>query len=279
MLRKKYSFPILMGALLVCLTGCFHQHQYVPTVIPPTCTKAGFTEYRCVCGDVYTGEPVAALEHNYSAAIDGLGELLHLCDSCGSSYRTDIPETVYQGAIKDYLIPFELYSRKRSAAPEFVMIHFSSAVVLDPEDPYNMDTVRQIFADYQVSTHYIIHRDGEVRCYIPENLVAYHAGYGTWGNDPRYTDLMNDYAIGIELVGIGSQQDMAQYLNAAEYNALDPALIGFTDAQYDALKLLVEDLCDRYAIPKNRQHIIGHQEYSPQKTDPGELFQWDKLFS
>ena len=54
-------------------------------------------------------------------------------------------------------------------------------------------------------------------------------------------------------------------------------LIGFTDAQYDALSVLVEDICSRYQIPMDRAHIIGHEEYSPQKQDPGQLFDWSRI--
>jgi dimethylamine--corrinoid protein Co-methyltransferase len=33
----------------------------------------------------------------------------------------------------------------------------------------------------------------------------------------------------------------------------------------------------RNGIPMDREHVIGHQEYSPKKSDPGELFDWSKL--
>ena len=161
--------------------------------------------------------------------------------------------------------------------PEFVMLHFTSAVVLSPDDPYDKALVRGIFEDYEVSVHYIIDRDGEVRCYVPEELVAYHAGRGTWGNDPQYTDSMNEYAIGIEIMAIGSEMDMEQYLTADAYRKLDPEHVGFTDAQYEALNALVRDICSRNAILLDRQHVIGHEDYSPAKADPGELFDWERL--
>ena len=190
---------------------------------------------------------------------------------------TEPPDVVSDQAKEAYLLPLTDYSRERKHAPEFVMLHFTSAVMLDRENPFDMEKVRSVFVDYEVSVHYIVARDGSVTCYIPENLVAYHAGYGTWANDPKYTDLLNDYAIGIEIVAIGSQKDMAQYLHPEEYNALDPSFIGYTDAQYEALGRLVRDICTRNNIPVDRDHIIGHQEYSPQKNDPGELFDWDRL--
>jgi len=90
---------------------------------------------------------------------------------------------------------------------------------------------------------------------------------------------MNDYAIGIELMGIGTQKEMSIYMTAANYNKLDPAHLGFTDAQYASLKALVQDICDRNDIPMDRDHVIGHEDYSPKKVDPGDLFDWDRLLS
>lgn len=189
------------------------------------------------------------------------------------------PVFVYEGAIEEYLLPLEDYSSEREYAPEFVMVHFTSAVVPHPEDPYNMTYVREIFVDYEVSVHYIIDRDGTVRCYIPEDRVAWHAGKGQWKDDPQYTNKMNCFAIGIEMVGMGSAADMSTYMTEKAYQALDDSLKGFTSEQYAALKLLVADLCDRYDIPMDRDHVIGHEEYSPNKTDPGELFDWEKIIS
>ena len=184
---------------------------------------------------------------------------------------------VYSGAVEDFLTPVEEYSWEREFDPEYVMIHFTSAVVEHRDDPYNMDHIRQIFVDYDISIHYIIDRDGTVRCYIPEDRVAWHAGKGEWAGDEKYTNKMNHYAIGIEIAAVGSARDMEIYLTEEEYQAMDDSLKGFTDAQYDALKLLVEDICARNNIPADRDHVIGHQEYSPAKNDPGELFDWSRI--
>jgi N-acetyl-anhydromuramyl-L-alanine amidase AmpD len=188
--------------------------------------------------------------------------------------------TVYPGAVEDYL--GELgnghdFSWEQLYPPEYVMIHFCSAVVNHRDDPYNMEYVRQTFIDADVSIHYILDRDGTVYCYVPEDRTAWHAGVGQWKNDEKYTNKMNLYSIGIELVGIGSQEDMSLYLTKKEYAALDESLLGFTDAQYTALKALVTDICQRNAIPMDREHIIGHEEFNPKKNDPGELFDWSRI--
>ena len=288
MLCKPFR-AVLSLLLAITLLGCKaevaeHIHSYVAQEVAATCTEQGSVHYVCSCGAAYDGAGEAALGHSYDARVIAptamaQGYTGYTCSRCGHSYQDSTTEAVYANAVEDYLLPLSDYSRAREYAPEFVMIHFTSAVVLSQTDPYNMDSVRSIFVDYNVSVHYIIQRDGTVRCYIPESLVAWHAGAGTWQDDPKYTNRLNDYAIGIELVAIGSEGDMKQYLTSSAYAGLNPDLIGYTDAQYEALQALVGDICQRNAIPMDREHIIGHEEYSPKKTDPGELFDWDRLLS
>lgn len=192
---------------------------------------------------------------------------------------TDAPEShvVYEGAVVDFMTPVEAHSWERTEDIEFVMLHFTSAVVNNRNDPFNIAAIREIYHFYDVSVHYIIGRDGTVYCYIPEDRVAWHAGEGEYLDDEKYTDKMNLYSIGIELLGIGSEEDMADYLLPEEYAALDPSMIGFTDEQYAALDKLLEDICSRYNIPMDREHILGHSDYAAYSTDPGELLDWSRV--
>lgn len=188
------------------------------------------------------------------------------------------PLTVSELAAEDFLLPFDRFSWEREFPPEYVMLHFTSAVMLSRDEPYDIDAVRGIFVDSEVSIHYIIDREGVVRCYIPENRAAWHAGKGEFGGVEKLTDAMNKYSIGIEIIAMGSERDMSVYMTSEEYRQLDPKLLGFTEAQYDALIPLVKDICQRNGIPYDRDHVIGHSEYKKEKTDPGELFDWDRLF-
>lgn len=179
---------------------------------------------------------------------------------------------------KSDLFPIaESYSQNRGIRPEYIMLHFSSAVVLNQNDPYNRELVRSVFLKNGVDANYIIDRDGSIVCLVPEDRLAYHAGAGTYGGDERLTNQMNRFAIGIELLAIGSQNDMAGYLTPAEYARLDSAWIGYTDAQYEALQALIADIAQRNGIPADKTHILGHDEYAPAKNDPGELFDWQRL--
>ena len=172
----------------------------------------------------------------------------------------------------------ESSSSVRECPVEIVMLHFTSAVMLDRDHPYDYDLVRGIFQENRLGIHYIIDRDGKIFCFVPESRAAWHAGRGSY-QDEKYTNNMNQYSIGIELMAIGSEEDMSIYLTPEEYAAVAQEHKGFTSAQYDAVAALVADICSRREIPADRQHIIGHQSYNPAKNDPGELFDWGNFMS
>ncbi|MBQ5684611.1 MAG: N-acetylmuramoyl-L-alanine amidase, partial [Clostridia bacterium] len=71
-----------------------------------------------------------------------------------------------------------------------------------------------------VSVHYVIERDGTVHCYIPEERVAWHAGRGSFGGDAKYTNKMNLYAIGIELLAMGTEEEMSAFSYCASIKSL-----------------------------------------------------------
>lgn len=70
---------------------------------------------------------------------------------------------------------------------------------------------------------------------------------------------------------------MEQIHQDIEYERIDPAHIGFTDAQYRSLSILIKDIMSRHpSIPFDRKHNIGHDEYTSRKPDPGALFDWSQ---
>ncbi|MCA9687824.1 MAG: N-acetylmuramoyl-L-alanine amidase, partial [Myxococcales bacterium] len=109
------------------------------------------------------------------------------------------------------------------------------------------------------SAHYMVRSsDGEITQMVDEADIAWHAGH--WDT--------NQASIGIEHEGFTS----------------DPSA-WYSDAMYRASAALTADLCDRYGIPKDRSHIIGHWEVpgcsnpkgggSSCHTDPGDGWDWD----
>lgn len=102
----------------------------------------------------------------------------------------------------------------------------------------------------QVSSHYLIDRDGTVYQCVPEEEKAWHAGQSAlWGRGE-----VNEFSLGVELV---DDNDADRY----------PA------GQLAALVDLCADCCRRYRIPLNR--VVGHEHIAPgRKSDPGRDFQW-----
>jgi N-acetyl-anhydromuramyl-L-alanine amidase AmpD len=94
----------------------------------------------------------------------------------------------------------------------------------------------------QVSAHYGIGKNGEVHRYVEETDTAWHAGRV---NAPSWALLKpnvnpNLYTIGIEHEG-------------------KPTDV-WTPEQKQASAALIKDLCTRWKIPIDRQHIVGHYQ-------------------
>ncbi len=108
----------------------------------------------------------------------------------------------------------------------------------------------------EVSAHYMIDEDGTVTQLVDEGKRAWHAGQSYWRG---ITDV-NSASVGIELVNPGHEFGYRE----------------FPDAQIDALLPLLADIVKRHDIP--RANVVGHSDVAPaRKTDPGELFPWERL--
>ncbi|QDH79286.1 N-acetylmuramoyl-L-alanine amidase [Echinicola soli] len=130
--------------------------------------------------------------------------------------------------------------------PNFVIIHHTAQDSL-------AQTIHTFTVPHsQVSSHYVIGRDGAVVQMLNDYLRSWHAGKGMWGHD---TDL-NSSSIGIEL----------------DNNGREP----FAEAQIESLLKLLKRLKEGYNIPT--ANFIGHADIAPsRKVDPSAHFPWKKL--
>lgn len=102
----------------------------------------------------------------------------------------------------------------------------------------------------QVSSHFVIRRDGSLLQCVSCDKRAWHAGVSHY----RGRDNCNDDSIGIELEGLEGTT--------------------FELAQYNSLSVLCAQLMDQYPIA----HIAGHEDIAPgRKFDPGAGFDWKLL--
>ncbi|MFK4041090.1 N-acetylmuramoyl-L-alanine amidase [Nonomuraea wenchangensis] len=98
----------------------------------------------------------------------------------------------------------------------------------------------------KVSSHYVVKSsNGAITQMVREKDRAFHAGD------------YNRRSVGIEHEG---------YVSDASW---------FTDAMYRASAALTRNIADRYGIPKDRSHIVGHSEVpGADHTDPGSNWNW-----
>lgn len=132
-----------------------------------------------------------------------------------------------------------------------------SIIIHDTEVDY--ETTLAIFTNVQhfASIHYVIQEDGHITQMVRTQDVAWHAGNWTF----------NGSSIGIELIGV----------------AEDPS--HYTDAQYRATGKLIRYLTDRYDIPRDRDHILAHEDLpgvnaarqAAMHWDPGAYYDYEKL--
>lgn len=103
-----------------------------------------------------------------------------------------------------------------------------------------------------VSAHFLVDRGGEITQFVPCARRAWHAGQSAFNGRPA----CNDFSVGIELEGTDAG--------------------GYEDPQYESLSGLCAELIRRYPITG----VVGHSDIAPgRKTDPGESFDWERLFS
>lgn len=126
--------------------------------------------------------------------------------------------------------------------PEAIVIHIMDGTLAGTDDWFSRPSS-------QVSAHYGIGRNGEVHQYVEEPRAAWHAGsvfQATWkllkaGINP------NLYTIGIEHEG-------------------KPGDV-WTDAMKFTSAALIRQISQRYAIPLDRLHVIGHYEITAKKPN------------
>ena len=155
--------------------------------------------------------------------------------------------------------------RSRKAAVDTLVIHYISAIYVNKNRPFDVDTVLKMLCEpiqtpegpIKISAHYAIDREGLVYRLVDEKNVAWHAGKSSL-KGRAINGSCNDFSIGIELFG--------------------GDWIEFTEKQYTSLISLTQDIQTRHQIPKD--NIVGHEFIAPvRKVDPGKHFRWPKYLN
>ena len=154
------------------------------------------------------------------------------------------------------------------------------AIVLHYTEGDRKATITTFQQPHNSSAHYIIDRDGSVTQLVPEELAAFHVTcYGNRslcvsscpicnGVDGEFIE-PRTMSIGIELVNQGHINP--QFFRGAIFEDYSMSFgyrdwEDFTEEQITSLKVLVEDIRQRWNIPW--EMIIGHSRINT-NTDPG----------
>ena len=136
--------------------------------------------------------------------------------------------------------------RKDGGKPRYIVVHYTAMADAKSALARLCDPVAE------VSAHYLISKKGDCFQLVDDEMRAWHAGAGSWGN---ITD-MNSNSIGIELDNMGD----------------DP----FSEPLLQNLECLLRMLMTRWDIPA--QNVIAHSDLAPgRKIDPGPHFDWARL--
>lgn len=149
--------------------------------------------------------------------------------------------------ITERFLDWGFTAASRSATDIDTVIIHSVYNPLVQEEQYDLDAILAIFEGYGVAPHYIITRDGQVHYTVDEKDIAYHAGRS---RVPDGRTDVNAFSLGVEMI-----------------NSLDDA---YTDEQYRALRQLLEQIDEQYAIT----YVLGHDEIEIE--DPWN-FDWSRV--
>ena len=134
------------------------------------------------------------------------------------------------------------WSGRKGYRPEAVVIHTMDGTLVGTDSWFANTTS-------QVSAHYGIGKNGEVHQYVQESDAAWHAGRvdaPVW--KPIKSNINpNLYTIGIEHEG--KPDDV------------------WTDAMKQSSATLIREICQRWQIPIDRDHVIGHFEIFSKKPN------------
>lgn len=163
----------------------------------------------------------------------------------------------------DFIPSPNFKARRRPVwAPKDAPTPFINAVVIHYTGSMNLDGTIEWFKSKvsAVSAHYVIGREGRLVQMVEDAQSAWHAGRSAMYplETPPREPGVNDFSIGIELVGVADG--------------------GFTDKQLATLYEVLARLVSKYHIPAER--VVGHCHIAPgRKIDPDGFdhqFPWAK---
>ena len=151
--------------------------------------------------------------------------------------------------IINYSPNFDL-KKRNSKQIKFIIFHYTG-MKKEQEAIKKLTSIQS-----QVSSHYLIKKNGDIVIMVPDLYTAWHAGKSSW----KSFKSLNKNSIGIEISNPGHEHN---YIN-------------FSKKQIRSILHLSKLLKKKYKIQS--RNVLGHSDISPfRKKDPGEKFPWQYL--
>ena len=140
--------------------------------------------------------------------------------------------------------------KRKSNQIKFLIFHYTGM----RKESDAIDRLTKIQSE--VSSHYLIKKNGVIVVMVPDLYVAWHAGKSSW----KSFKSLNKNSIGIEISNPGHDHN---YIN-------------FSKKQIRSILHLSKLLIKKYKIKSS--NVLGHSDIAPfRKKDPGEKFPWRYL--
>lgn len=121
-------------------------------------------------------------------------------------------------------------------------------------DRFSLQGCKECLDRRGVSAHYIVDINGAIWRCVHEERKAWHAGVSRMPDPADGREKVNEFSIGIEIIGSEDTD--------------------FSASQYRSLARLTADILSRHRI----QNILGHSDIAPdRKTDPWGL-DWERYY-
>ncbi len=147
--------------------------------------------------------------------------------------------------------------------PKIIVLHWTAVPTLegsfDRLKPELLLTDRKDIAAagaLNVSSHFLVDRDGSIYRLMPDNYMA------------RHTIGLNYYAIGIE--NVGGKGDKSEDLTQAQVEA-NVYLVRYLKKKYPEIELLIGHY-EYGRMKKTKYWLEKDDNYFTQKNDPGDIF-------
>jgi beta-glucosidase len=137
--------------------------------------------------------------------------------------------------------------------------------------------------DYDVLDHYREEIEYMIEKGIKPLLTLHHFSNPLWFEDMGGWCKKESVDIFLRFVRhvvseLGPLVDDYITINEPNVYSTNSLFYGTWPPEKKSLSALIKDICQRNDIEFTRENVIGHEEYNPEKSDPGELFDWSRLF-